>query len=132
MKRHKTGKGKQRDKQLLDDVAQHSAAIFSCATKTADEFAGVCDRHLEELELDLPYLRLALEIWAEHPDLAQPLRSALEELLQALASQHQILKNINQRLQRLATDSAPHIHLDPLDRYRQLARERLFSAPPPS
>lgn len=119
----------QSDQQLENDVVEHSAAVLSCATEAADEFVGVCERSLENLEVDLPYLRLALEIWAEHPELAQPLRHSLEELLQALTVHDKSLKDIKQKLERLAADPSPHIHLDPVERYHQLVRERLFAQP---
>lgn len=116
--------------QAQEDVVQHSASVLSCATEAADEMAAVCDQHVQNLTIDVPYVRLAVEIWAEHPDTAQPLRSALEELLQAFSQQLQIIKDIQQQLQRLAADPSPHIHLDPIERYRQLVRERLFPEPP--
>jgi hypothetical protein len=115
--------------QLENDVVEHSAAVLTCATEAAEEFVGMCGRSLEKLEDDLPYLRLALEIWAEHPELAQPLRHSLEELLQVLTGQCNSLKAIKQELERLAVDPAPHVHLDPVERYHQLVRARLFAQP---
>jgi hypothetical protein len=132
MKHRKKRKGKRGEKpmesgqQLEDDVVEHSAAVLSCATEAADEFVGVCERSLETLEDDLAYLRLGLEIWAEHPQLARPLRVALQELLQVLTAHCKSLTDIKQELERLAADPAPHIHLDPVERYHQLVRERLF------
>jgi hypothetical protein len=64
-----------------DDVVQHSAATLTCAAETAGDFGGQCVHDQEELALDLPFLRLALEIWREHPAPTQPLVAALEELL---------------------------------------------------
>lgn len=112
--------------QRQEEVVQDSAAVLSCATKAADEIAGVCDHLLQELSVELPYLRLALEIWAEHPELAQHLRSVLTELLEASERYNAALHQAGKELQRLADDPAPHIHLDPIERYRQLVRERLF------
>jgi hypothetical protein len=126
----KQARGQQRHSQRDENLVQHSAAVLSCATEAADEIAGVCDHLLEELEVELPYLRLALEIWNEHPELAQPLRAVLVELLQASVSYNQALHKAGQQLQSLAADPAPHIHLEPIERYRRLVRERLFSEPP--
>jgi hypothetical protein len=128
------GKGQhkhaQHDSQQDDDVVEHSAAVLTCATDAADEFVEVCEHYLEDLEVDLPYLRVALEIWAEHPELAQSLRNTLGELLQALSGHCQALKDIRQTLVRLAADPGPPTHLEPLERYRRLIRERLFPATP--
>jgi len=126
----KRARREQRDRQRDEDIVQHSASVLSCATEAADEIAGVCDHLLEELEVELPYLRLALEIWNEHPELAQPLRAVLVELLEASVSYNQALHKAGQQLQRLAADPAPHVHLEPIERYRQLVKERLFCDPP--
>jgi len=132
------GKGKRQDKLARidrltnDDVAQEHAAVLTCSTKAAAEFIVIGEHYLKDLELDIPYLQVALEIWAEHPDLAQPLRSTLEELLQAMITHCQALKDINEKFERLAADPGPHIHLDQVDRYRRLLNDRLFSASPPA
>lgn len=113
--------------KLENDIVEDSAAVLTCATEAADQFASVCDRFLEELELELPYLQVAMEIWAEHPELAQPLRHSMQQLMHLLTSQETALKDIKQELDRLATDPAPHVHLDPVERYQKLIRERLFT-----
>jgi hypothetical protein len=121
----------QRDRQRQqEEFVQHSAAVLSCATEAADEIAGVCDHLIEELSMELPYLRLALDIWKEHPELAQPLRTVLTELLEASVTYHSLLHRAGQQLQHLAADPSPHTHLEPIERYRRLVKERLFPDPP--
>jgi hypothetical protein len=125
----------QRDRQREEEeFVQHSASVLSCATEGADEIAGVCDHLIEELSIELPYLRLALEIWNEHPELAQPLRTVLVELLEASVAYNEVLHRAGQQLRRLASDPGPHIHLEPIERYRRLVRERLLpeSESPPT
>ena len=117
---------RQRDHQRQQDVVQHSAATLTCAAETAADFAGQCAHDQEEVELDLPFLRLALEIWREHPQSTQPLVAALEELLNERLRQQEALNRIGQQLQHLAADPSLHIHLEPLDGYRELVRNRLF------
>lgn len=118
------------DLQRQEEVVQHSAAVLSCATKAADEMVGVCQEHLKTLTIDVPYVRLALEIWTAPPAAAQPLNDLLEELLQLFSKHLEALKDINQRLEQLAVDPGPHTHLEPLEHYRQLVRERLFPKSP--
>jgi hypothetical protein len=115
----------QRHKQQ-DDVVHHSAATLTCASETAGDFADQCAHQQEELELDLPFLRLALEIWREHPQSTEELVTALEELLSERVRHIEALNRIGQQLQPLAADRSLHIHLEPLDRYRELVRNRLF------
>ena len=137
MAKHGRGKKKgNREVQLAkaekenDDVAQHSAAVLTCATKAARQFVVIGKHYLKDLEVDIPYLEVALEIWAQNPELAQPLRSTLEELLQEMISHCQTLKAINAKFEGMAANPGPHIHLDPVDRYRRLISERLFPTSP--
>jgi hypothetical protein len=132
MKHRKKGKegkvaGDRSEQELENDIVEDSAAVLTCATEAADEFVGVCDRYLEELEFDLPYLGVAIEIWAGHPELAQPLRRSLQQLQQLMTSQEAALKDVKHELERLAADPAPHVHLDPVERYHELIRERLMT-----
>ena len=125
----------QRDRQReeQDNVVLDSAATLTCAAETAADFADQCAHQEEELQLDLSFLNLALEIWGERPQPAtQPLLNALQELLQERQRHMQALNAIRAQLERLAEDPSLHIHLDPIERYQQLVRDRLFSlAEPP-
>jgi hypothetical protein len=133
MKHRKKGEEKPEEEglraqlKLENDIVEHSAAVLTCATEAAGEFVGVCDRHLEDLEVDLPYLRVAMEIWAQHPELAQPLKHSMQQLLQVLTSQYKALTDLKLEFQRLADDPAPHVHLEPVERYHQLIRARLIT-----
>jgi len=120
----------QREAQQQNDVVQDTAARFTCAAETADDFAYQCTHAQEELDLDLLVHRLALEIWRDHPDRAPALLDALEELLAERLRHREMLERIGQRLQTLADDPAFHIHLEPLEPYRDLVRSRLFPQPP--
>jgi len=70
-----------RQAQRQDDVVHDTAARFTCAAETADDFTYQCAHALEELDINLLFHRLALEIWNERPPArAQRLVDALEEL----------------------------------------------------
>ena len=122
-----------RQRQEQDNVVLDSAATLTCAAETAADFADQCAQQEQELQLDLSFLNLALEIWGERPQPAtQPLLHALQELLQERQRHMQALKTIGAQLERLAENASLHIHLDPIERYQQLVRDRLFSlAEPP-
>ena len=120
----------QREAERQNNVVQDTAARFTCAAETADDFAYQCTHAQEELDLDLLVHRLALEIWREHPDRAPALLTALEELLAERLRHRAALERIGHHLQALADDPASHIHLEPLERYRKLVRNRLFPEPP--
>lgn len=55
--------------------------------------------------------------------------AALDELLGERLRYQQVLERIGQQLQHLAADPSLHIHLKPLDAYRELVRNRLFPQP---
>lgn len=118
------------EQKRQNDVIQDSAATLSCAAETAGDFAYQCAHQQEEMDFDLSFLRLALEIWHEHPQAAPPLLASLEELLIEQERHHQALARLGQQFEQLAADTSLHIHLDPIDRYRELVRTRLFPEPP--
>jgi hypothetical protein len=123
-----------RQRQEQDNVVLDSAAILTCAAETAADFAGQCADQEEELQLDLSFLNLALQIWGERPDAStQPLLHVLQELLHERQRHMQALATLATQLKRLAEDPSLHIHLDPIERYQQLVRDQLFPVvEPPS
>ncbi|HEX7116092.1 MAG TPA: hypothetical protein VF193_13250 [Steroidobacter sp.] len=129
-KHNKRRQQAQSEAQQQKAVVEDTAARFTCAAETADDFAYHCTHAIEELDLDLLVHRLALEIWREHPDRAPALLEALEELLTERLRHRAMLERIGQRLQNLADDPAFHIHLEPVEPYRDLVRSRLFPQPP--
>ncbi len=137
-RRHKQPRRKQHNRrarktqhaQRQSDVVHDTAARFTCAAETADDFAYQCTHALEELDINLLFHRLALEIWNDTPQRAEPLVTALEELLAERLRHRDTLQRIGQRLDNLANDPSFHIHLEPLDAYRELVRNRVFPEPP--
>ena len=122
-----------RQRQEQDNVVLDSAATLSCAAETAADFAGQCADQEEQLQFDLSFLNLALEVWGERPEPStQPLLSALEELRQEHQRHLHALQSLGAQLQQLAEDPSLHnIHLGPIERYQQLVRDRLFSLTEP-
>jgi len=129
-KQHNRRARKTQQLQRQSDVVHDTAARFTCAAETADDFAYQCTHALEELDINLLFNRLALEIWNEPPERAEPLVTALQELLAERLRHRDTLQRLGQRLQSLADDPALHIHLEPLDAYRELVRNRVFPEPP--
>jgi hypothetical protein len=107
-----------------------SAATLSCAAEAAGDFAYQCTHQQEELDFDLPYLHLALEIWRESPQAPPSLLAALDELLTVQLRHRETLIRLAQQFEQLAADPSLHIHLDPIEHYRELVRSRLFAEPP--
>ncbi len=125
-KEEKRRRRERQEAQRQEDVVHDTAARFTCAAETADDFAYQCAHAQEALDIDLVFHRLALEIWNERPARAQQLVAALEELLAERLRYRETLQRIGQRLQSLADDPSFHIHLDPPDAYTELVRNRVF------
>ena len=120
----------QREAEQQNAVVQDTAARFTCAAEAADDFAYQCARALETLDFDLLFQQVALEIWREHPDRAPALLETLEELFTERLRNRETLERIRQRLETIAADPAFHIHLEPIEKYRELVRSRVFPQPP--
>lgn len=125
-RRNKPPRRRKRRAPQQDDVVLDTAARFTCAAETADDFAYQCVHAREALDIDLLFNRLALEIWNERPARAQALVTALDELLAERLRHRQALQRLEQRLQSLADDPDFHIHLQPIEPYRELVRSRVF------
>jgi hypothetical protein len=121
---------RQLEKKRQDDVVKDSAATLSCAAETAGDFAYQCTHLQEELDFDLPFLHLALEIWRESPQAPPSLLAALDALLAEQVRHRETLIRMAQQFEQLAADPSLHIHLDPIEHYRELVRNRLFAEPP--
>jgi hypothetical protein len=121
---------RQLEKKRQDDVVKDSAATLTCAAETAGDFAYQCTYQQEELDFDLPFLHLALEIWRESPLAPPSLLAALDELLTEQLRHRETLIRIGLKLEQLAADPSLHIHLDPIEHYRELVRNRLYAEPP--
>jgi hypothetical protein len=67
IKKQKRQRREEHEREQENNIVAHSAATLSCAADTAADFAGQCTEDREDLELDLPYLHLGLEIWREQP-----------------------------------------------------------------
>lgn len=113
---------------LVDDLVQDTAARFTCSTKTLSSFLYECDADTEDVDCDLPYNDVAVEIWRDHsPALANVLADFAAERRRHLAT----LADIRRRLEELNSDSTlDHLHLDPVEKYRALVRDRVFGDHP--
>jgi len=113
-----------------DDVVRDTAAVFTCSSKTAADFAAQCNSQREDLACDIVFNRLAHEIWIGRPGRAEELAAALEELLAERERHEAKLAELGRRFGALAAEDL-HEHLDPPEAYSDLVRQRVFEAPPP-
>jgi hypothetical protein len=124
---------RKRQQRLQADVVQDTAAVFTCSTEIADDFAAQCESRREELEIDLAFNQVACEIWAGRLGRSQDLADALSALAAERQRHLDAIAELGRRLAALAADEAlAHQHLDPVEEYRELVRQRLFPDPSPA
>lgn len=119
-------------RQQNSDVAKDTAGIFTCDFETARDFANQCEERSEDLDFDIAFSKLAYDIWLPHADRASHLATALAEFLSEKQRHLDAISAFRRRFADIAAQTSPdtHQHLEPLDPYLNLVRERLFPDPP--
>lgn len=105
-------------------VIHATASTYTCSHEMATDLVEQTEGALEELEGDIFFNQMALEIWRDHTEKAPQLVQALADFL-AERERHQaaLLAFQNRFMEIEGADS--HEHLDPVEKYRDLIRERL-------
>lgn len=121
---------KQRQKERCrpgdEDVVKDTAAVFTCSTETASDFAGQCDRRRDDIEVDLVFSGLALEIW-KRSGRSEQLTAILEDLVAEQRRNLEVIAALERRFIELQVANG-HDHLDPPEHYRHFVRQWLFPA----
>jgi hypothetical protein len=127
-----SSKREAREARERDDLIVDTAATFTCSFETAHDFACQCSRTIDELETDVVFNRLAYEIWSGHPERMPELTAALADCLAERERHLTQLHQLEERFNAIATTDV-HNHLEPIEDYRKLVRERIFpDVTPPS
>ena len=128
---------KRRRKQELQERRQDTnlimdtAARFTCSTEVAEDFAYQCSRGREDVEYDLLYNRVAHEIWRDRPGPAQQIAEALASFAGERERYVHALQELEKRFSALAQQGPQHEHLEPVEKYQELIRSRIFPEHPP-
>ena len=114
-----------------EEVVADTAAVFTCLQMIANDFAYQCGDESENVEADIAFNKVALEMWSERTGRAQDLVAALVALADARERHRQMLIETRNRFIAIADDESTHeVHLGPPEAYRDLIRKRLFPEPP--
>ena len=114
----------ERDDALVADITR----IFTCYTEIAHDFVHQCGANLEDLDCDILYNRMAIEMWSGGPGRAAELVEVLNDYLALRERHHAALNALQPRLAELLATPA-HDHLEPIEHWRDLVRKRILSAP---
>jgi len=120
-------KDEQTEEVRYEDVVVDTAGQFTCSTKIADDFAYQARSRIEDLESDLAFNRVAVEIWKDRPGRAAVLAEALAAFLAERERYYEALVQLRDRFEVLARDeSFQHEHLEPVEPFQDLIRRRVF------
>jgi hypothetical protein len=120
----------QRQKDL--DLIRDTAATFSCSTKITKDFLFQCIDGIEAVNADLSFNRVAHEFWQDRPGHGQLIAEALATFIEAREIYLRSLAELKPKLTDLVSQVPEHEHLDPIEKYREIVRARMFAdvAPP--
>ncbi len=114
--------------QKLEDVVLETARVFTCAHETAEDCATECERRLEDVDADLHYRRVPLDIWSGRPGRVQALAAAMAELITENERHKKVIAELFQRFEALAALEDFHEHIEPPNKYVAVVRT-LFEPP---
>jgi hypothetical protein len=117
----------QRDMDLIRDTA----GTFTCSTEITRDFLYQCVDGIEGIEVDLAFNRVAHEIWCDRPGHGQQIAETLAVFIEEREKYLRALAALKPRLEELVQQVPPHEHLEPIDKYRELVRVRMFADVPP-
>lgn len=100
---------------------------LTCLDSLACQAVNDCELQVENLEFDLATSRLAVEFWADHPA-AQDVVAMFADLEREHQRHCDALTALAARFDAFLHGQAnlPHVHLRPIDPYRQRVEERLY------
>lgn len=110
----------------FQNVVIDTAATFTCSTNIAGDFAWQCGQGAVDLASDILFLRIAHEIWGSHANDSKELARAIAEFLTEHERHQAALRTLEARFTQLEEGDA-HEHLEPIETYRDLVRDRLNS-----
>jgi hypothetical protein len=135
-KKHPSSKRPSRSQRPLTDAEQeqavvaHTAGVVTSFRGITDEFHYLCDAAIADLEGDLLYTGLGVEVWTGRSQAAKALVETLTALLQAKQAHRVALVELRSRFAALLATGHQET-LDPPEAWEDLVRKRLFPAGSP-
>jgi hypothetical protein len=115
--------------EAITGMTERLTCLASLACQAADD----CELHVEDLEFDLATSRLAVEFWADHPA-AQDFVAMFADLEVEHQRHCEAITALAARFDAFVHSQAnrAHVHLRPIEPYRQCVEERLYPPAAPS
>lgn len=112
-------------------MVAHTAGVVTSFRGIADEFHDLCDAAIVDVEGDLLYTGLGVEVWTGRSEAARALVEALTTLHQRQQAHRAALVELRSRFAALLATGHQET-LDPPEAWEALVHKRLFPAGPPS
>ena len=122
-------RSKQRKEQRFEEMLRNTAEVFTCSTEITRDFADQCDDSQQNLQADIAFNALALEIWQGRAGRAEDLARLLADLLAERRRYFAALGEFVQRFRQLSADESFHTHLDDAGIDADFVRRRVFPDP---
>jgi predicted nucleic acid-binding Zn-ribbon protein len=107
-------------------VIEDTASTYTCSHAMTTDLLFQAEQAMEDLEGDVFFNQLALDIWRAHADKAPELFRALSDLVTEREKYRLALSSLRDRLEVLG-DAQIHEHLEKEETYIELIRDRLMS-----
>lgn len=115
----------EREQLEFEVIVEDTASTYTCSEAMATDLAWQCEHAMEEMEGDVFFNQLALDIWRNHADKAPELIRALTDLMAERERHRVALLSLKARFTALEENEA-HEHLEPEESYIDFVRERLI------
>jgi hypothetical protein len=122
-RRRQQAQQRQRDLDLIRDIA----ATYTCSTEIAQDFLEQCIDGIEGIAADLDFNKVAHEMWHDHPGAGQQIAETLAAFIEVREKYLRALQDLKPRFEALVQQAPQHEHLDPIEKYRELVRARMFA-----
>ena len=119
---------KAREAARFNTMLKEIADAFSCSTRIATDFADQCELNRDNLEADLAFSDLALEVWQGRPGV-EHLVTTLADLRATRQRHFEVIAVFVERLRQLAAADV-HVHLTSDDINPGLVHQRIYPDPP--
>ncbi len=101
-----------------------TTARFVCPTEICRDFAEQCATRNVDLQVDISFSQVAVEMWASPKDELRPVADLMRELLEERQRHQANLKAISARLREFQAKDL-HDHLEPREHYRDFIERRM-------
>lgn len=112
--------------QEEENLVQDTVARLGCTVKTAEDMTAQSERRLEDIDLDVTFTGLALDVWRDRPA-GRDLVPLLEQAIAEQRRHAEVIRTLRERFHALSDREHEHLPDDAID--PEWVRRGLFTPP---